>query len=349
MNTRDRLCSEIAERQFGLIERSQAVHAKMSPSAIARKLASGHWQLELPRVYRFAGAPRSWEQSLKAATLWGGEHCVVSHETAAALHGLSSLRTRQVHVQMAKQLRHPQVTVHRTRVAGKYAMAIKGIPTTSITRTLIDLAATTPTKTLERALDEALRLGLTDLGRLRGVLSRSGMKRHGARVLRTLLEARDPADERSDSELEDKLIRLIRSEGLPPPALHYNVVDEDRWLGEVDHAYPRQRIAIEVHGYRLHSSRSVWENDQRRENGLVEAGWRVLKVTNSQLENDPASIIGTLRSLLGKKSPQFNRRPRTSSDSLPTSAPGLGQGTLSVRRRDTIRIPSAPQRKQTIC
>ena len=300
MNMRDRLCGEIAERQFGLIERSQALRA-MSPSAIARRLATGRWHLELPRVYRLAGAPKSWEQSLKAATLWGGEHCVVSHEAAAALHGLSSLRKRQVHVQLPKLLCHPGVITHRTRFAGLYATSVRGIPTTSVTRTLIDLAGTTPKKTLEKALDEALRLRMTDLGRLRGVLARSGTKRHGAKVLRSLLEARDPAKERSDSELEDKLIRLIRSERLPPPALHYNVVDEDRWLGEIDLAYPRQRIAVEVHGYRFHSSRSAWEDDQRRENGLVEAGWRVLKVTHSQLEHDPASIIGALRSLLGRK------------------------------------------------
>src|SRR5262244_4237339 len=128
MDMRDKLCGEIAERQFGLIERDQAIHADMSPAAIARRLANGRWRLELPRVYRFAGAPKSWEQSLKAATLWGGEHCVVSHQTAAALHGLSSLRTRQVHVQLSKQLRHPPVTTHQTRVAARYAMVIKGIP-----------------------------------------------------------------------------------------------------------------------------------------------------------------------------------------------------------------------------
>jgi very-short-patch-repair endonuclease len=308
MDMRDRLCGEIAERQFGLIEREQALNADMSPAAIARRLANRRWRLELPRVYRLAGAPKSWEQSLKAATLWGGEHCVASHEAAATLHGLSSLRTRQVHVQTTKRLCHPQVITHRTCFAGQYATFVRGIPITSVTRTLIDLAGTTPTKTLEKALDEALRLGMTDLGRLRGVLARSGTKRHGAKVLRTLLEAREPAKERSDSELEDKLIRLIRSEGLPRPAQHYNVMDEDRWLGEIDLAYPRQRIAVEVHGYRFHSSRSVWEDDQRRENGLVEAGWRVLKVTNSQLEHDPASIIGAIRSLLGKKPRRLTKK-----------------------------------------
>jgi very-short-patch-repair endonuclease len=309
MDTRDKLCSEIAERQFGLIERAQALRAKMSPSAIARRLATGRWQLELPRVYRFAGTPRSWEQSLKAATLWGGEGCIVSHQSAATLHGLGSLRTREVHVQLAKQLRHPQVVTHRTRWAGLYETSIKGIPTASLSRALIDLAGTIPGKTLEKALDEAIRLGLTDLGRVKSVLRRSGPKRQGAKVLRALLEARDPRDERSDSELEDSLIRLLRSERLPPPEVHYNVMDEERWLGEVDLAYPRQRIAIQAHGYRFHSSRKTWEDDQRLENALVEAGWKVLKVTHSQLENDPSSIIGAVRALLGKKFSR-SRRPR---------------------------------------
>ena len=124
----------------------------------------------------------------------------------------------------------------------------------------------------------------------------------------SLARSERPRRRKKHSELEDKLIRLIRSEKLPLPAKHHNAVDADRWLGEVDFAYPRQRIAIEVHGYRLHSSRTVWEDDQLRENGLVQAGWRVLKVTSSQLEDDPGRIIGALRSLLGKKSPGLTKK-----------------------------------------
>jgi very-short-patch-repair endonuclease len=175
---------------------------------------------------------------------------------------------------------------------------VRGIPVTSVTRTLIDLAGSVERSPLERTLDEAIRQRMTDAARLKRVLSRSGTHRRGARVLWALLRERDAEAERSDSELEDRLIRLIRRHRLPVPALHFNVVEGDQWLGEIDFAYPRERIAIEAHGYHLHSMRPVWENDQRRENELISAGWRVLKATHSQLEERPQSFIEALRSLL---------------------------------------------------
>ena len=104
----DELCSAIAEKQYGLIERQQALQAGVSPAGVSRRLASRRWLRVLPGVYRFAGAPTSWEQSLKAATLWGGDRCVVSHETAAALHGLTLFSGSRVHVQSPKLLQRPK-------------------------------------------------------------------------------------------------------------------------------------------------------------------------------------------------------------------------------------------------
>lgn len=49
-----------------------------------------------------------------------------------------------------------------------------------------------------------------------------------------LVDRRDARDERSDSELEDEVIRLIRNHGLPLRRIHYNVVHDDQWIGEVD-------------------------------------------------------------------------------------------------------------------
>jgi very-short-patch-repair endonuclease len=175
---------------------------------------------------------------------------------------------------------------------------VKGIPVTSVTRTLIDLSASLPTRSLEKLLDEAIRRGMTDIDRLKGVLRRSIGTRRGKRVLSRLIKSRDSNGERTDSESEDQLIRLIRNGGLPPLEVHYNVFHQDRWLGEVDFAYPQERIAIEVHGYRVHSLKRVWEKDQRRENELVRAGWKLLKATSLQLEQEPESFLEVLRSLL---------------------------------------------------
>ena len=72
MGKGDAVCAAIAEKQFGLIARDQAVQTGMSERAIGRRLANGRWLQVLPGVYRLAGAPTSWEQSVKAATLWGG-------------------------------------------------------------------------------------------------------------------------------------------------------------------------------------------------------------------------------------------------------------------------------------
>ncbi len=297
MRTADELCSAIAEKQFGLIEREQALRAGMSAPALRRRLRSRRWLKVLPRVYRLAGAPTSWEQSLRAASLWGGDRCVVAHETAASLHGLSVFAGRRVHVQSPKRLTRPNIAAHRTRSRDWQVVMVRGIPTTSVTRTLIDLSASLPKTSLEKLLDEGIRRGMTDVPRLQGELRRCGNRR-GARVLRRLLHSRRSSGERTDSELEDKLLRLIRGRRLPLPVVHYNVVDGDRWLGEIDLAYPEARIAIEVHGYRVHSLKRVWENDQRRENELVRAGWKLLKATNLQLDEQPEVFVDALRSLL---------------------------------------------------
>ena len=297
MRRADELCMSIFEKQFGLIEREQALKSGMSLAAISRRLTSGRWLKVLPRVYRLAGAPRSWEQSLKAVTLWGGTRCVASHETAAALHGLNVTAPRRMHVQSPTQLQRANVAAHRTRFGQLHTVTVKGIPTTSVTRTLVDLSASLPRSSLEKLLDEAIRRGTTDVARLRAELRRCGGRR-GTRLLRRLLAPRDGAGERTDSELEDKMLRLIRRARLPEPVIHYNVIQGDEWLGEVDFAYPGARIAIEGHGYRVHSLKRVWENDQRRENDLVQAGWKLLKATHFQLEQHPHLFIETLRSLL---------------------------------------------------
>jgi very-short-patch-repair endonuclease len=310
----DKRCVSIAETQFGLIERQQALNSGMSPAAVSRRLVSRRWLKVLPRVYRVAGAPTSWEQSLKAVTLWGGSRCVVSHATAAALHGLN-VSAGRVHVQSPKQLQRSNVAAHRTRFEQSHRMTVKGIATTSVTRTLIDLSASLPRSSLEKLLDEAIRRGMTDAARLGAELRRCGSRR-GTRLFRRLLASRDGSGERTDSELEDKLLRLIRRARLPAPVVHYNVVHGDKWLGEVDFAYPQARIAIEAHGYRVHSLKRVWENDQCRENDLVRAGWKLLKATNRQLDQHPQSFLEVLRSLLGAaKTSNLQQRGRASLDS----------------------------------
>src|SRR5229473_2965186 len=133
MGAGDTACGEIAEKQSGLISRDQAIRTGMSERAIGRRLGGGRWRQVLPGVYRLAGVPTSWEQSLKAATLWGGEGCVVSHRAAAALHGLAGFARQGVEVQSSKRLQRSDVIVHRTcftsyPARGGEIAALSGVP-----------------------------------------------------------------------------------------------------------------------------------------------------------------------------------------------------------------------------
>jgi len=67
MGAGDTPCAEIAEKHPGLISRDQAIRTGMSERAIGQRLGADGWRRVLPGVYRLAGAPASWEQSLKAA------------------------------------------------------------------------------------------------------------------------------------------------------------------------------------------------------------------------------------------------------------------------------------------
>ena len=62
----------------------------------------------------------------------------------------------------------------------------------------------------------------------------------------------------------------------------------------IDIAFRGARLAIEIDG-RLHEDDpDIFENDRRRQNGLVLAGWRVLRFTYWMLVNEPDYVISTI-------------------------------------------------------
>jgi very-short-patch-repair endonuclease len=68
-------------------------------------------------------------------------------------------------------------------------------------------------------------------------------------------------------------------------------VDGGRHVAELDFAYPRQRVGIQVNGASIHRRHAVWERDQDQLSDLAALGWRIVHVTASQLENKEAAIL----------------------------------------------------------
>jgi very-short-patch-repair endonuclease len=97
----------------------------------------------------------------------------------------------------------------------------------------------------------------------------------------------DPAFTRS--EAERRLLELIRDARLPEPDANARVV-----AYEVDFLWREPKLIVEVDGYAFHSTRAAFERDRRRDGELQAAGYRVLRVTWRQLEDEPEALIAAL-------------------------------------------------------
>ena len=80
--------AEIARWQAGAISRRQLLDAGLTSKLIARRLMRGRWQQLYWGVYAVFTGPPPRETWLWAAVLRAGPGAVLSHLTAAELHGL---------------------------------------------------------------------------------------------------------------------------------------------------------------------------------------------------------------------------------------------------------------------
>jgi len=105
----------------------------------------------------------------------------------------------------------------------------------------------------------------------------------------------------SQSELERQALALFRGFGLPAPQCQYSVIEGDRSLGTVDFAWPRAKLIVEAEGFQFHSGRDAWESEIARYNALVFHGWRVVRLTQADVQEDAAAFARALANGLGKR------------------------------------------------
>lgn len=75
----------------------------------------------------------------------------------------------------------------------------------------------------------------------------------------------------------------------------FEVRRQETLIGRVDLTYPERRLALEADGYRYHSGRAAWGRDLARGNGLLLAGWRVLRFTSADLRQRPDDVVEAVR------------------------------------------------------
>ncbi len=237
-----------------------------------------------------------------AAVLACGPAAVLSHRSAAALHGLRSAGSVRIEVTVPGRSgrERPGIQVHRsTTLAPADATRVRSIPCTTVSRTLLDLAEVIARRPLERAFDQAEIMELFDLRALNDQLARNATRSAACRV-RALLDEHCVGSTPTWSELEERMLALCRSIDLPVPEVNaWLVLDDGGAPIQPDFLWRAERLVVETDGRSYHGTRQARERDTDRDQRLVVAGWRPVRVTWRQLAGNASQVGRRLLSLIG--------------------------------------------------
>lgn len=94
------------------------------------------------------------------------------------------------------------------------------------------------------------------------------------------------------SRLETWVRLILIDAGLPEPVLNFDAYDAaGQFLGCIDLAYPDLKIAIEYEGAHHWMTAEQIQRDIDRLDRLVEAGWRIVRLTKGHVFNNPAEVV----------------------------------------------------------
>ncbi len=233
-----------------------------------------------------------------AAVLGSGSGSVLSHCSAAELWRLRPISGRTIELTTPGSARPRSGTRrHAARIPVDEVTKERGIPVTTVPRTLFDLASVASADVVEHALRESEFLRLYDRLSLPDLLDRYP-RRRGAQVVRQCLARRAEAPlGRVKSLLEERFLPFLRRYQLPLPQLNGWIPLEPTSY-EVDCLWPATKTIVELDGYAGHGTRGAFREDRARDRRLRVAGYGVTRITWAQLDDEPDEIAADLRVLL---------------------------------------------------
>ena len=291
-----------------MVARSQLLDSGIHRSSIDAQLGKSLFGL-FPGVYAVGRPQISQEGLWLAGVLCGGDGAVLGYRSAAALWGFDRVRPAVDVVRSrhrwscrapidvdGRELSIP-LQVRRTKyLPGDHWSIVRGIPVTSVARTLLNLAAVMTGAEFERAFLEADRLGLiVDEDLVECSVRTRG--RRGAARFRRLSARRLPETQRLRSVLEAKFLKLCDDEGIELPETNIRIGPY-----EVDCVWRPARLIVELDGYEFHKGLEKFEQDADRSSELRALGWSTMRITWRMVNERPAQVGARVRAALAGSS-----------------------------------------------
>ena len=251
-------------------------------------LRGARWHRLGPTIYVWAGLTQTPALRLAAARVRFPCTAAFSGLTAAWLHGLDVEPCSPIEVTIPKGCgvsARSGLSVRRAALPESEVVIVQGQRATSITRTLADLCGRLNLTEAVVVVDMALHGRSVDLAALKS----------GTMKLRRVVAFTEPATE---SPMESRLRMLLVLGGLPRPQAQVPLFNKQgRFLGRPDLYYADHRLGIEYDGA-IHRDRLA--EDNRRQNLLVGAGFRLLRFAATDIYTRPEVVVAQVRGALSR-------------------------------------------------
>jgi very-short-patch-repair endonuclease len=282
----------IARGQAGIAARAQLLAAGVDGSVIGRAIRAGKLHPIHRGIYATVAPELLTEEGhLVAALLAAGDGAFLSHGTAAWRWRIIPAPASVITLAVPRRRTVEGLKLH---VSGRYRAGdttLNGrFPTTSVPRTLLDLATRYDHRALLRALAEAefhhdLR---------RADVERTLRRGHpGSADLRSALAAHAPGYGEVKSQLERRFRRLLIRRGIELPLRNQEL---GPWT--VDCLWPDRRVVVELDG-RQHERPRQADSDDDRDLWLRRHGYVARRYGKRQLDERPDEVLDDLLAALG--------------------------------------------------
>lgn len=290
--------AQVAARQHGVVDLEDLARAGVPRVTAALWVLEGRLHRLYPGVFsvmppQLLSAEGHWLAGVKAS----GSRAALSHAPAGQLQWIVDRALRRaLHVTIDDRTRRrPRgIVIHRPRVISPVDVTERvGIPVTTPTRTVWDLAATDLPSVTRRAYERAEARGSIDREHLKALLD-ACPNHPGAGLIRRLLAQRHLPLEAVRTWLEGLLLHVCSEYGLPLPAVNVPLLGY-----EADFLWERERFVVEADGGD-HLTPRQRDKDNERDFVFGRADYLVRRYSSRAMERE-AAVAQEVMSILEKR------------------------------------------------
>ena len=298
--TADQVIAQIATASLGVVDRDELLAAAITDRQIRRRCERGALIPEFEGVYRVGHRAPSVEAHYMAAVKACGKGSVLRGRAAAHLWGLTKGPAPMPEVLTPTERRVKGIRTMRSRKIERRDVTKRyGIPVTTVTRTVVDLAADSTPDELALQFHAAATRYKVKPHHVEAVLRR----RHNAKGATKLRRVIHGDTRALLSELERGFIALLGANNLPLPKT--NIPVDGHW---VDCRWEEHALTVELESYEFHNTRHAWETDQKRERKARKRGDEYRRYFYSDVFEEPEETAADVRQLLSSSGVR-TRRP----------------------------------------